>query len=983
MERLSLAATSAAARVERHARRSRRLRLAVPGLRGSPALAARVEAELSDPELGVEEVRADARSGRVLVRYVPEAPLLQRLEPARDAAPGRRRPGRRGRRGSQRPEACWHALALDEVLERLETSRQGLQPEVAAARLSAWGPNAVDGVGPRSRLELLVSQIGNVPAMLLLGSAGLAASLRDFLDAGAIAAAVGLDVGIGYRIERQNEKLVASWRALEAGEARVIRAGRIQKVAATTLVPGDVVVIRAGDTVPADARVLAPHRLGCNEAVLTGESEPRAKRVAPVDEDALLAERTSMVYAGTTVTAGRARCVVTGIGPDTEAARIRELIEAEESPQTPFERRFERLGTQLSLAGAASGAAAAGIGLLRLRSPRQVVGNAVALAVAAIPEGLPVVSTSALLRSMQHLRERGVVVRRLVSAETLGGVSVVCADKTGTITLNDMKLEVLDVGRGVLEAEGLRIEPEKLFQDPRALILAAAVLNCDVTVEGERGGLSISGSPTEKALVRAADAAGFDRDALREAFPRRVLRERSDRAQYVISLHDAPDGGRLAFVKGAPEQVVELCDRDHEGPIDAAARSRLAERNHAVAAEGLRVLAVGWRRVDGDEVPTRGFTLLGLLGLRDPLRPGAAHTIQSAARAGIRTVILTGDQTRSAEAAARAVGLHGEVLEGRELAALLEADGREALARLRHVAAVSRVTPAQKAAIVRGLREAGEIVAMAGDGVNDAPAIKAADVGIAIGRQASDVSREAADILLAQEDMRSIVDAIGEGRAVQDNLRRAVRFLLATNLSEVALTLGAAAVGAREPLNPIRLLWLNLLSDSLPAIALATEPADGDLLRRPPAPPDAPLIDPAEHGRLLRDGALITAGAGFAHLLFGPAASFSALTGAQLGYTFTCRAPGKPPDEAFMRLVGGSAALHVAAVALPPMRSLFRLSPGLSPIELGAFGVGFLVPWAFARAAHDPVIVRRGRPDRHASVTRSHPDDPIQEEDTP
>ena len=306
-----------------------------------------------------------------------------------------------------------------------------------------------------------------------------------------------------------------------------------------------------------------------------------------------------------------------------------------------------------------------------------------------------------------------------------------------------MKLELLDLGQGALVAEHVRANPEKLFEDPTTLILAAASLNADVEVQGDHGRLTLSGSATDKALVEAADAAGLDRAALWRDYPRRLLRERDRGAHFVVSLHDAPDGDALAFLKGAPEQVVHLCERDAAGPLDEKARERLLARNEAMAAEGLRVLAVGWRRLERGqrEGLERGHTLLGLLGLRDPLRPGAARIVRGAARAHIRTVILTGDQRRTAEAVASALGLQGEVLDGPELAALLRGSGPETHARLRKIAAVARIDPADKAAFVRALREAGEIVAMAGDGVNDAPAIRAADVGIAIGSRASDVSR--------------------------------------------------------------------------------------------------------------------------------------------------------------------------------------------------------------------------------------------------
>ncbi len=950
------------ARVVRHRRAARLLRLEVPGLVARPELARQLECELPRRHEGVEELRADPRSGRVLVRYAPDGRFLSALRSVERSGAA----GRAGRQARHRPAfepTPWHALRVDDVFARLGGARKGLEAAEAARRQRRFGPNYVaDGVS-RSRLEALLDQVRNFPTLLLVGSSGISTLTRDFLDAGAILGTVGLDALMGYRIERRNERLIASWRRLEVGSARVLRDGRIQAIDAADLVPGDVILCRAGETVPADARVIDAHRLACDEAFLTGESEPRGKRVAVVAEDAPLAERDSLLFSGARVVSGRGRAVVTETGPDTEAARIRRLVEAEQPPETPFEKRLDALGRSVSLAGALSGGAALAAGLLRGRSPAASLRTAVALAVAAIPEGLPLVATTGLVQSMRRMREEGMAVRRLVSAETLGGVTVVCADKTGTLTLNQMRLEAVDLGGGPLEAAELVAQPEKVLEDPVTLALAAAVLSSDVDVEKAGDGRFIAGSSTESALVEAAYRAGLHRGELRKAFPRRSLRERDGGVHFVVSLHESPDGGSLAFVKGAPEQVVEMCGRDLSGPLDAAGRRGLLARNDALAAQGLRVLALAWRRLEDDReaaAPVSDCTLIGLLGLRDPLRPDAAQTVAAAKRAGIRTLVLTGDQRRTAEAAARAIGLAGAVTDGATLARLLDEDPEAARARLRQVAAVARVDPSQKAAIVRGLRAMGEVVAMAGDGVNDAPALRAADVGIAIGAGATDVSRQSADIVLAREELAVVLAAVGEGRILQDNLRRAVRYLLATNLSEAVLAIGATAVGAADPFTPMRLLWLNLISDSVPAMALALEPGRGDELTRPPAPPDAPLISDRARSRLLRDG-LAMAGLGALGLaLGGPATSFATVTGAQIGYAVTCRSAETRPDPQFLGLVGGTAALHLVASALPPFRSAMALPPALSLLEAGGFFGGFAASLALRGASSEARIVRCG-----------------------
>ena len=975
MSTLALRSTDAPAQLARHMRAARRLRLEVPGLAGHPALARRVELELR-AHAGVEEVRADARSGRVLIRYARDGAFLGKLERAPETAT--QPPSRaffhwpltpfsaRGTRRAPGDPTPWHALSTDAVFKSLGASLKGLDSREAGRRLLADGTNELQGPESRSRLEILVSQVTNLPAWLLLGSSALSALLQDFFDAGAILSAVGLNTVIGYEIERTNEDLLASWRQLEAGQVEVVRDGDLRSIAAMELVRGDLLLCRAGDRLAADARVVDAHRLTCNEAPLTGESEPQAKGADPVGERVALAERSSMLYAGTVVASGHGRALVTATGAATEVARIGQLLTEQQAPQTPLERRLEQLGNQLTLAGVGAGLASACVGVLRGRPVAQVMRNAIALGVAAIPEGLPIVSTAALVRSMQRMRKRGMVVRRLASAETLGGVTVVCADKTGTLTQNDMTLEVIDLGDGPIEPDTVRALPDRLFSHGPTLALAAAVLNSDVDVQRNHQTIEVFGSSTERALVLAATAAGLDRAGLRRAYPRRALRERDSGVHYVISIHDAPGGGAVAFVKGAPEQVLALCERDLRGRLSAAGRVHVRARNEALAAAGLRVLALGWRRLAADATAEaeKGYTLIGLVGLRDPLRPGSAEAIRSARGAGIRTIILTGDQQRTATAIARAVGLEGETVDGPDVPRLLAASPAEVRARLDRVAVFSRVTPADKVAIVTALRAAGEIVAMAGDGINDAPALKAADVGIAIGIRSSDVARQAADVVLENEDLRSILSAVGEGRIVQDNLRRMLRFMLATNFSETALTLGAAIVGAVDPFTPLQLLWVNLLSETLPALALVLEPGNPDVLNRAPAPPDGPLMPAAAARTAIRDGLLLS-GLGAASLAIGgPAMAFSTMVGTNLGYPFACRSTDSAPDRRFFSLISGGVALQVAALAFPPLRGVLGLPQAFSVLEIVGFAAGIGVPWVTAGltagVATDEIIVRKG-----------------------
>jgi Ca2+-transporting ATPase len=953
--------------IVRVARHSGRVRLEVPGLAHDHALASRIEGLLRG-QAGVQEVRADPRSGRVLVEYAPSAPVFDRFEAALAGRARRRRaPRRSGAAGAPVTTfalADAFALEVGAVVARLGGDLDaGLGAAEAAARLARSGPNLFEPVATRSRLVILGAQLANLPTALLGASAAVSLVLGDVIDATAISLAVALNAGLGYRIERKNEELLASWRRLEAGEAQVIRGGALGPVPAAELVPGDLLVIQAGDVVPADARVVDAHRLAVDEAALTGESEPQRKGPEPVPAPTPLAERTSMLWAGGAVVNGRGRALVTATGGATELARVRALLETTRTPPAPLERRLGAIVRRVSWLGVGSGFVAAAAGLLHARAPVDVARSAVALGVAAIPEGLPVTSTAALVRSMSRMRRHGMVVRRMSAAETLGGVTVVCADKTGTLTQNRMRLEVVEVDGRRLPARELRAVLAEPLDDPVSCLLAAAVLNSDVDVHlnGDGSGVAISGSSTERALLEAAEAAGLSLLALRRRFPRRRLHERRDGVHFVVSLHDDRAGGGVACMKGAPEQVLPRCAGGHDGrALDDAARAAALAANERLAGEGLRVLAVACARLPTPDAPAPpdGWRYLGLCGLRDPLREHAAQAVCAAARAGIRTLILTGDQRATAAAVAREVGLRGEVLDGGALAAALRAGDPDAARRLRDVAVLARVSPADKLVVVVALRRAGEVVAMAGDGINDAPALKAADVGIAVGADASDMARQTADVVLQNADLRSVLTAVGEGRIVQDNLRRAVRFLMATNLSEVALVLGGALFG-REPIAPLQLLWINLLTDTLPALALALEPGEPDVLDRPPARPDAPILDGAAWRRVARDGLLLGALGGAAFTAGGPTAAFATLTAGQLGYTMACRAGGTPVDRRTAALVGGATGMQLAALTLAPLRGALRVAaPG--PVALAGFGLGLLLPAALGRRRGGEIVVRGG-----------------------
>jgi Ca2+-transporting ATPase len=924
-----------------HARASRRLRLEVSALFGNPELARELECfALARP--GVVRASASPRSGRVLIEYAPGAPV-----PVIDELERYARPRRQAAAGGH-DDARWQAAPIEVVAARLKTSpRDGLPAAEAARRLDAAGANLIEDEAPPSRLALLASQLTNLPTVLLLGSTIVSIVLGDFLEAGAIVAVIGLNAAIGYRVERRSAELLAAWRVAELGDSEVIRGGSILRVPISELVPGDVVVVRAGSIIGADARVIEAHRLAADEAALTGESEPVAKSSERVAPGAILAERHSMLYRGTSILSGHGRAIVVATGGATEIASVQRLAAESRAPKGGLQRRLGALSSRLAWTALAASGVAGLASLAWLRNPLEILRDSVALGVAAIPEGLPVTATAALVRAISHMRARGIVVRRLATAETLGGVTVACTDKTGTLTENRMRVEVVSMLDGArprrIAGDALAAPPGTPLYGPLGALIVAGVLNSDLEYQRNGHRLELAGSSTERALVQLAERAGLEPIAVRQNWPRRRLIERHDGVSYVISEHDLG----LACIKGAPEQVVPLCG------LPATAEATVLAENAALAGDGLRVLAIGWRAI-GAHAPWR---YLGLVGLRDPLRAGSVEAIHTAARAGIRTVMLTGDQRATAEAIAQQARLPGDVIEGRELPALLAAP--DAAARLGRIAAIARVAPADKVAVVEALRRAGEVVAMIGDGINDAPALRAADVGIAVGAGSSDLARQTADVVLEREDLRSILDAVAEGRAVQDNLRRSIRFQAAGNFGEILLALGAALAG-RRLIPSLGLLWINLLTDTLPGLALALEPIDAGLLDRPPARPGAPILDRGDWTRIARDGAMIAGASGIAAVLGGPLAAFGAIGATQFGYAATCRAPDQPLPRRFAALVGGSAALHLLAVATQPARVLLRIG-GRAPVALATTSLCLAAPLYLAWRQRTAYEITRGR----------------------
>jgi Ca2+-transporting ATPase len=766
----------------------------------------------------------------------------------------------------------WHALPGSEALATiLSDPERGLSAPEAAARLARHGPNALPEPPRRGPWVVFLAQFRSPLIYLLFGAAAIALVAGHRADALVIAIVVVVNALIGAFQEGCAERSIQALRRLATHEARVVRDGRETLVAARELVPGDVLVLEAGDAVAADARLLDGTALQIAEAALTGESLPVAKELPALAPDTPLADRRNMVYAGTHVTAGRARALVVETGSATEIGRIAALAESAEEPPTPLERRVARFGRQVMLIAAAMFVVVLALGRARAVPPDEMVMIAISQVVGMIPEGLPVAMTIALAVGVQRMARRRAVVRHLTAVEALGATTVVCSDKTGTLTRNELTVTTvalpggreLAVGgtgyepRGDFLEEGRPIDPAR--DRDLAALLEACVLCNNAELRGPEDGPQrwrAIGDPTEVALLVLAIKGGLVPAELRARWPRRAEIP-FDAAAKMMATQHAGAGGTLVALKGAPELVLELCRAARRGgraePLDEAARSALRRTADEIAGRALRVLAVAL--VEGAEVDGRaGFAafrrralLLGFVGQIDPPRPETAEAVRRCRAAGIRPVMVTGDHLATGAAVARQLDIaraEDELVDGAELERLPET---ELTARVGRIAVFARVHPTQKLGIVRALQARGEVVTMTGDGVNDAPALVRADVGVAMGLTGTEVAKEAADMVIGDDDFATIVAAVEEGRVVQRNLEKALLLLVSTSVAEVLVLLLAMLLGYPPPFAAVQILWNNLVTEGLVTVNLVLEGPEGDEMRRAPLPPDRPLL----HRRLL------------------------------------------------------------------------------------------------------------------------------------
>jgi P-type Ca2+ transporter type 2C len=854
---------------------------------------------------------------------------------------------------------AWHAAKAEELASALDTDLEaGLGGDEIEKRQERFGANRLTPQSERTMLMRFISQFNNLFIYLLLAAGAVAAALGERLDSGVIFGVVLIIAVIGFIQEGRAERALEAVRGMLSSKARVIRGGKRGEIPAEDLVPGDLVLLEAGDGVPADVRVIHAKNLQAQEAALTGESTAVEKHPDPVAEDAELGDRASMVFSGTVITAGRGKGVVVAIGDDSEIGRISGMLSEVQTLKTPLMRRLDAFTKVLSAAILGLAALTFLVGVFVWgRGWGEMLLAAVTIAVAAIPEGLPAVMTVTLAIGVQRMARRNAIIRRLPAVETLGSVTIVCSDKTGTLTKNEMTAKTLRTADEDIEAGGVGYAPEGGFQhDERDIeleehatameMVRAGMLCNDAKLKRRGDEWKPEGDPTEAALIVLAHKAGLDPEREDEEWPRVDVIPFASEHRYMATLNRSPEDKHVLYVKGAPERVLEMCASERRGgEVVGLGTERWHQRVDEIAGRGQRVLAVARKDVSGEpneldeDEAERDLTLLGLFGLIDPPRKEAIDAVAACQAAGIRVKMITGDHALTAQAIARELGLENpdEALTGRDLEGIGEDEMR------RHATKVdvfARASPEHKLRLVEALQAQGAITAMTGDGVNDAPALKRADMGIAMGRKGTDAAREASAMVLADDNFASIERAIEEGRTVYDNLKKAILFLLPVSAAEASVIVIAILAGMALPITPLQVLWVNMVSAVTLGLAFAWERAEGDIMRRSPRPTDEPLLTGFMVWRIGFVGTLLLLGAGLLFLQeqarddttleFARTLAVNALVIGEIFYLLSARFF-HAPSYTFSALSGNRVLLLFIGVAVV-LQLLFTYAPFMNPL---------------------------------------------------
>ncbi len=941
----------------------------------SSLLKAVVERAKGAPAAVGERLSAHALQGKQTVLRSEGGSVLPPHTPSGKEVPSIRTVRKEVAHAEAQPEDAWHCMSKGDILQRWGTSASaGLSEEAARLLYIQYGPNILPESVPRSGWSMFFDQFKSLPVALLGVAAVISVATGGVADAVVIMGVVIINASIGYYTENQTEKIIHGLKSLVQPTSTVIRSGVTITIDAKEVVPGDLLVLRPGSYVAADARLIEAKYLSIDESALTGESMPAMKTTDELPApDIPLADRTNMVYMGTLVTGGQGLAVAVATGSFTEVGKIQTMVGEARPPDTPLERQMDQLGVQLVYITCAVCGIVFIVGLLRGYGFLQMLKMSIALAVAAVPEGLPTVTTTTLALGIRRMRSLNVLIRHLDAVETLGSVETICLDKTGTITMNRMSvvqmhagMRRLDVIDGRILAEGKSINP--YTNEDLLRLLHLSVLCNESMVSGQEGDYLVEGSSTENALVNLALSAGVDVNSLRAQHPIVKLNHRSEDRHYMNTVHRSNERQRLMALKGSPSEVLSLCKwyvKDgRQLELDDDARAVFDAENERMAGEALRMLAVAYAVTDGDalhsdEIIEQGLVWVGLVGMADVVRSGVKDLISTFHRAGIDTVMITGDQSPTAYAIGKELNLSkGEELEILDSTNLsqLEPEVMKALAGRVHVFA--RVSPANKLQIVQALQSAGKVIGMTGDGINDGPALKAADIGIALGHTGTDVAREVADVVLEDDNLETMVVAISQGRSIYNNLRKSVRYMISKNSAEIMIMFTALAAGMGQPFNVMQILWINMISDIFPGLALAQEPPEPDVLLRPPRDPAEPLIKTADFKRLLFEASTISAGTlaayGYGVLRYGqgPQASSMAFTNfvtAGLLHAISHRsethsifdADRLEPNNYLTIALTASLGVQSLTLFVPGLRSFLGMSP-LGPIDL-AVSIGTAV----------------------------------------
>ena len=848
----------------------------------------------------------------------------------------------------------WHRLDSKEVLEKLQSFEKGLSSEDAHKRLERYGPNELIEKKHKSLWMMFLDQFKDFMILVLIAAALVAGVIGEPADTIAIAVIVLLNAVLGFVQEYRAEKAIAALKKLSAPSANVIRNGRVESIPAERLVPGDMVLMEAGNVVPADIRLMKAVRLQIDEAALTGESVPVEKDTAALRETNLsLGDRKNMAYKGTLVTYGRGRGLVAATGMQTELGRIAAMLQDQGEGRTPLQKRLASFGQKLAYAVLAICVIVFTAGLLRGEPPLLMLLTAISLAVAAIPEALPAVITISLALGAKKLVKQQALIRKLPAVETLGSVTYICSDKTGTLTLNRMTVEKVYADGQLHRSDALQLTDREQAADrspsggnPFDLLLKVLALCNDVRLDASGG---MIGDPTETALFDLAKEKGYLREKLDKEYPRLAEIPFDSDRKLMTTFHPWENGRIISFTKGAVEEILERSEKvfTHRG-LEEVDRSKVLEITEQIAGEGLRMLGFGLRVWDAlpdpltSEKAETGLVLIGLVGMMDPPRPEAAESVALCRSAGIRPVMITGDHPLTAEVIARRVGIirgEGEaVMTGRELAQLPLEEFEDRVERIRVYA---RVAPEQKLKIVKALQDKGHFVAMTGDGVNDAPALKRADIGVAMGVTGTDVSKEASHMILMDDNFATIVKAVREGRRIFDNIRKFIKYTMTSNSGEIWTIFLAPFLGLPIPLLPIHILWINLVTDGVPGLALAAEPGEQDIMSRPPRDPKESIFAKGLGAHILWVGLLMGAVSIITQALFIKSSQthwqtmvFTVLCLSQMGHVLAIRSErdsffkqGALSNKPLLGAVLLTFALQMATIYVPVLNPVFKTVP--------------------------------------------------------